>query len=282
MNAQRRALATLLVACACGFAFAASIGPAKGSLVIVGGGKLGPEIVARFVSLAGGVDANFVVFPTAGEDKQLNLPEAEKKFVERFGIKHVTVLHTRDRSIAESAAFVAPLRTATAVWFEGGRQWRLADSYLNTLTEREVKAVLDRGGVVGGSSAGATIQGSYLVRGAPEGAHIMMSKGHEEGFSLIQNVAIDQHLLKRHRENDLVAVIEAHPELLGIGIDESTAIVVHGNRFQVIGESKVGIYDGQDHEGKKYFFLNAGDTYDLNKRSVHTGTKAAGQSKSAP
>src|SRR5437763_989693 len=278
MNLPRRALAAGLLGAACAFAFAASIGPPKGSLVIVGGGKIGPEIIARFVSLAGGSDASFVLIPTAAEDKQINLADSEKKFAERFGVKHGTVLHTRDRAMADSSDFIAPLRTATAVWFEGGRQWRLADSYLNTRTEREVKAVLDRGGVVGGSSAGATIQGSYLVRGAPEGAHIMMSKGHEEGFSLVKNVAIDQHLLKRHRENDLVAVIEAHPELLGIGIDESTAIVVHGNRFQVIGESKVGIYDGQDHEGKRYFFLSAGDTYDLSKRSVHTGTKAASQS----
>jgi cyanophycinase len=281
MNARRGTLAAGLFACTCAFVFAASSGPSKGSLVIVGGGKLGPEIVARFVSLAGGPDANFVVIPTAGEDRQINLPEAEKKFCERFGVRHVTVLHTRDRTVAGSADFVAPLRTATAVWFEGGRQWRLADSYLNTLTGREVKAVLDRGGVVGGSSAGATILGSYLVRGATEGAHIMMSKSHEEGLGLVKNVAIDQHLLKRHRENDLVAVIDAHPDLLGIGIDESTAIVVQGDKFQVIGESKVGIYDGQDHDGKKYFFLNAGDTYDLGRRSVHPGTNA-GAFKTAP
>ena len=281
MNVQRCRLAIALLTCVCGLAEVdTSIGPAKGFLVIVGGGKVGPEIVARFVSLAGGPDANFVLIPTAAEEKQINVAEAEKKFAAQFNVKHVTVLHTRDRAVADSSQFVAPLRTATAVWFEGGRQWRLADAYLNTLTDREVKAVLDRGGVVGGSSAGATIQGSYLVRGAPEGAHIMMAKGHEEGLALIKNVAIDQHLLKRHRENDLVAVIEAHPELLGIGIDESTAIVVHGNRFQVIGQSKVGIYDGKDHEGKKYFFLEPGDFYDLSQRSIKTSTSAA--AKSAP
>lgn len=266
MSATRRIAALGALAYACTFASAASLGPAKGYLVIVGGGKIGPEIIARFVTLAGGADANFVVIPTAAEEAGINLADIEKKFAAQFGIKHVTVLHTRDRSVADSPAFVAPLRTASAVWFEGGRQWRLADSYLNTATEREVKAVLNRGGVVGGSSAGATIQGSYLVRGAPEGAHIMMSPGHEQGFALLQNVAIDQHLLKRHRENDLVAVIDAHPDLLGVGIDESTAIVVHGNRFQVIGESKVAIYDGRDHDGKKYFFLSPGDSYEFDPR----------------
>ncbi|MGI8741071.1 MAG: cyanophycinase [Bryobacteraceae bacterium] len=252
---------------ACSWTFAASIGPSKGSLVIVGGGKVGPEIVARFVSLAGGSDANFVVIPSAGEDRQIN-SEVEKKFGERFGVKHVTVLHTRDRGIADSATFVAPLLEASGVWFEGGRQWRLVDSYLGTRTEREIKAVLDRGGVIGGSSAGATIQGSYLVRGATEGNTVMMAKSHEQGFGLIKNVAIDQHIITRHREKDLGAVIEAHPELLGIGIDESTAIVVQGDRFQVIGQSKVAITDGKDHEGKKYFFLSSGDRYDLAHHQV--------------
>ena len=250
---------------ACSWMLAASVGPSKGALVIVGGGKIGPEIVARFVSLAGGAEANFVVIPTAGEDRQINA-EVASKFAERFAVKHVAVLHTRDRSVADSESFVEPLRTASGVWFEGGRQWRLADSYLNTRTERELNALVDRGGVVGGSSAGATIQGSYLVRGATEGNTVMMSKGHESGFGLVKNVAIDQHIVTRHREGDLAAVIEDHPELLGIGIDESTAVVVQGDRFEVIGKSKVAITDGKDHDGKKYFFLNPGDRYDLAQR----------------
>ncbi len=251
---------------ACGLLPAATLGPPKGALVIVGGGKIDPQIVERFVTLAGGPDAQFVVIPTAAEDSQINIDENKKRFSERFGVKKVTVLHTTNRLTADSEQFVLPLQTAAGVWFEGGRQWRLADAYLGTRTEREVKAVLDRGGVIGGSSAGATIQGSYLVRGAREGNSLMMSPGHEQGFGLLSNSAIDQHLLTRHREKDLVGVIEAHPELLGIGIDESTAIVVQGNRFKVVGISKVAIYDGHEHDGNKYFFLSPGDTYDLRKK----------------
>jgi cyanophycinase len=71
-------------------------------------------------------------------------------------------------------------------------------------------------------------------------------------------------LITRKRENDLVAVIDAHPELIGVGIDEGTAIVVEGDRFEVIGPSKVAVYDGQDHHGRKYFFLSAGDKYEFN------------------
>lgn len=241
-----------------------SSGPPKGALV-VGGGNDVPEIRAKFVELAGGPDARFVLIPTASGEDEVS-PRAVEGFKRRFGVKNVTVLHTNDRKKADSEAFVAPLREADAVWFGGGRQWRIVDAYLGTRTQREIEAVLARGGVIGGSSAGATIQGSYLVRGAPEGNHIMMAEGHEVGFGYLKNVAVDQHLLTRGREKDLVPVIRAHPELLGIGLDEPAAIVVKGDQFEVIGRSKVAIYDNRDHDGKTYFFLDVGDRYDLKAR----------------
>ncbi len=244
-------------------------GPKKGTLVIVGGGQVGPEIRSRFIQLAGGPHANFVVIPTADEDRNLtDLAKIKDRFVQTWGVKNVTVLHTRDRKVADTKQFAEPIRHASAVWFPGGRQWRLADSYLNTRTEKEIKKLLDRGGVVGGSSAGATIQGSYLVRGAVEGNTIMMSPGHEAGLALMKNVAIDQHIITRHREKDLDPVIAAHPGLLGIGIDESTAIVVHGTEFEVTGKSKVAIHDGKPHDGGNFYFLQPGEKFNLATRSV--------------
>ena len=245
---------------------ALSAGPDHGALVIVGGGAVGPEIAARFVALAGGPESEFVVIPTASETERIDTKRAAERFARTFGVEKVTVLHTRDRAEADTEEFVAPLKKAKGVWYDGGRQWRLVDSYLNTRTQRELAAVLARGGVIGGSSAGATIQGSYLVRGAREGNRIMMAKGYEAGFGHVRNVAIDQHIIPRHREQDLVPVIEAHPELLGLGIDESTAVVVQGDRFEVIGKSVVGIYDGEDHDGKRYYFLNKGEHFDLKER----------------
>jgi cyanophycinase len=248
-------------------AWPASLGPSQGYLVIVGGGKVGLEITQRIIDLAGGPDAPMVYIPTAEEgDPKI---AAEATFLAQAGVKHVTVLHTRDPKMADTEAFVEPLRTARAVWFEGGRQWRLADAYLKTRMEKELFRVLERGGVIAGSSAGATIQGSYLVRGAPEGNTIMMARGHEQGFGFLRNAAVDQHVLTRQREDDLDVVIEQHPELLGIGIDESTAIVVHGNLFEVIGSSKVLIHDGkfQPPAGeKRYYVLAPGDRFDLKKR----------------
>lgn len=249
----------------------ATHGPKNGYLFIVGGGN-GSKVMPRFYELAGGTNAHVVCIPTASADGTFNEEQVKAEFL-RAGAASVDVLHTRDRKVADSESFVKPLRSATAVWFGGGRQWRLVDSYLGTRTEREIKKVLERGGVVGGSSAGATIQGSFLVRGAsgtaqnPDGDNtIMESQGHLVGFGLLTDCAIDQHVITRHRESDLESVIEAHPNLLGIGIDEGTAIVVHGDRFEVIGPSKVIISDGQKHDESRHYLLSAGDRFDLLKR----------------
>ncbi len=248
-------------------ALAASVGPENGYLVIVGGGQLGPEIEGRFIELAGGKDAPMVFIPTA-EEVDPPRATAENNWLTKAGCTHVAILHTRDPKVADSEAFVEPLREARAVWFEGGRQWRLVDAYLHTRTERAIANVLERGGVVGGSSAGATIIGSYLVRGAREGNTIMMAPGYEEGMGFLKDSAIDQHVITRHRENDLNEVIAKHPALLGIGIDESTAIVVHGDRFEVIGKSKVFIHDAKTAAagGHPYYTLEKGDMFDLAAR----------------
>ena len=246
---------------------AQEVGPKRGTLVVVGGALEDSFILDRFLELAGGPEAPLVIIPTAGEGDLYDDFYSGVADFRKAGFKDVTVLHTRDRNVANSDEFVAPIRRARAVWFPGGRQWRLADAYLDTRTELELHAVLDRGGVIGGTSAGATIQGSYLVRGDTRNNAIMMGD-HVEGFGFLKNAAIDQHLLARNRHFDLIPVIEKHPDLLGIGIDEDTAIVVVGDSFEVVGESVVAIYDNRRtlaNEGR-FYFLRAGDTYDLKTR----------------
>jgi cyanophycinase len=244
---------------------ASKVGPSSGALIVDGGGE-NAETIKRFVALAGGVDSPIVLIPTASESEEIDLTRQGQTFMRRFGFKNVTVLHTRDRAEADKEEFAAPLKGARGVWFGGGRQWRLVDSYMGTRTQREIEAVLSRGGVIGGSSAGATIQGSYLLRGAREGNHIMMAKGYEEGFGYLKGVTVDQHLIVRRRQDDLVGVIAKKPELLGLGLDEPAAIVVQRDRMEVIGRSVVGIYDGKDHDGKRYYFLAPGEVFDLAAR----------------
>lgn len=259
-------LVTLALAAATS-AIAAEVGPTNGSLVVAGGGVTDLAIYERFVSLAGGPEAPIVVIPTAGTGESYSDFWPGLQRLRDAGATDIKVLHTRDRQKADREDFVAPLQQARGVWFSGGRQWRLVDAYLGTRTLTEIRAVLERGGVVGGSSAGATIQGSYLVRGDSSTNTIMMGD-HTEGFGFLANVAIDQHLLRRNRHFDLVEVIEAHPELLGIGLDENTAIVVRGDTFEVIGSGYIAIYDSTKVAGDhmKFYFLAPGDRYDLGTR----------------
>jgi cyanophycinase len=258
---------------------AVATGPDIGALVIAGGGELlGSGILERFLELAGGPDASIVVIPTADGASSYTEDWSGLQALRAAGARNITILHTYDPETADRDEFVAPLRAASGVWFPGGRQFRLAEAYLGTRTLEEVLNVLDRGGVVGGSSAGASIQGSYLVRGAREGNHIVMSPGHDEGFGLLQNTAIDQHLIVRRRERDLLQVLAARPELLGIGIDESTAIVVQGDAFEVVGASRVAIYDGSPRSAADgYYFLDPGARYNLRYRTPELLSVTASQ-----
>jgi cyanophycinase len=255
--------------------WAQEVGPPSGALVIVGGGMRDQAIVERFLNLAGGPDAPIVVIPTAGGAEEYDQYWQGLLQFKAAGATNLTVLHTTDRTEADTDEFAQPIREARGVWFSGGRQWRLADSYLHTKVHQELWALLERGGVIGGSSAGATIQGSYLARGDTKTNTIMMGD-HEEGMGFLKNTAIDQHLLRRNRQFDLIEIIEAHPDLLGIGLDENTAIVVQGDRFEVIGQSYVAVYDHnrQLDSGGLFYFLAPGNRFNLATREAFTiGTR---------
>ncbi len=238
---------------------------AKGSLVIVGGGAVPPVIVERFLTLAGGKDAPILVIPTA-QDDPLAADHPEAELFRRHGATNVAVLHTRDRKTADAPPFAKPLSSAKGVWFGGGRQWRFVDAYEGTLTLVAVRGVLERGGVIGGSSAGASIQGEYMPRGHPLGNTVVMAEGYERGFNFLPGVAVDQHFFKRNRFADMTGLMAKRPDLLGIGIDEATAVVVTGHTAEVIGASKVAFYDyrsGKPAGDKDYVAVPAGGRYDL-------------------
>jgi cyanophycinase len=246
------------------------VGPKAGHVVVVGGGTMGPELYAKMMELAGGPDAPVVVVPTAGGDTTYPADWAGASGFKKAGAKNVFILHTIDRKVADSDAFVEPLKKAKLVWFGGGRQWHLVDSYTGTKTETEFRRVLERGGVVGGSSAGASILSSFLVRGARENNFIMMAPDYLVGFGYLRNVAIDQHVVARDRLMDMPQVIAKHPELLGISEDEGTAWVVTGDHAEIMGRNKAFVYNGKDatDPGQPYLTLRPGDTYDLGLRRV--------------
>jgi cyanophycinase len=286
--------AVLLVALLVTGTVAQEIGPPRGALVVSGGGDVSGVILERFLELAGGPGAPIVVIPTssAPDSCYLDLSIPDCRFDESYsglrrfrqaGAQNLAVLHTRDRQVANTAEFVEPIRQARGVWLMGGRQWKHADSYLNTKVHEELHAVLERGGVIGGSSAGAHVQGDYM--------NVSRSSANEfagrrlpaslwrQGFKFLRGVAIDVHVLARNRQFDMVGVIQSHPEMLGIGLDESTAIVVRGDEFEVIGSSYVLVYDNERWVeadpaetfrtvGGPFYFLRAGDTYNLKAREA--------------
>ncbi len=264
---------------------ATEYGPATGTLVIVGGGSMaGTGIMERFIELGGGAEeGRFVVVPTAGGnyDREGDLRVFDEDQVlaswREHGVMNVSMLHTHDAKLADTEAFSADLAQATAVWFNGGRQWNIVDSYAGTRTYDLFHAVLERGGVIGGSSAGATIQGEYLVRGATEGSQIVMTdeENHQLGFEFLRKSAIDQHINARMRWDDIIPVIEQQPHLLGIGLSEGTAIIVTGDTFEVMGKWKVAVHDNTrtyQPWQKPYFVLAPGDAYDMKaRRTVKLG-----------
>jgi cyanophycinase len=270
-----------------GFAAEKTTGPELGTLVIVGGGDRDNAMFRHFVKLAGGKDAKLVVIPTAASsDPDYDYAEhrSARYAREELGMQNVSVVHSDNREIAGTAEFVAPIRKADAIWFTGGRQWRIADAYLGTLAETEIRNVLKRGGVIGGSSAGASIQGSFLVRGDTKGSQILIGN-HQHGFGFIRNSAIDQHVIPRRRQAGLIEILTDPDQkietsinrkaLLGIGIDEATAIVVRKNQLEVIGRKNgvVLIYDptkwtSTTTNPDKYLTLNPGAKYNLETRTV--------------
>lgn len=208
-----------------------------GSLIIAGGGTLPAEVRERFLDLAGGPQrARLIVIPAYdASDSQIT---AVSEFWRKLGVASVQVLHARSRAEANHQKFADPLDDATGVWLSGGTQAWLSAQYAGTLVEDKLQAVVRRGGVAGGSSAGAAAMSKVMIEQGLEDAVEGV------GFDLLKGAIIDQHFLRRSRLNRLLRLMQSHPDLIAFGIDEGTALVVqvpHG-RLGVIGASYVLAY----------------------------------------
>lgn len=230
---------------------------AEGSLVIVGGGRLPQSVITKFVELAGGASARLVVIPTASSDDSLATVEESAELWRSRGITDVALLHTRDRREAGSEKLVGPLRQATAVWISGGQQSRLADAYVGTRVQQELRSLLQRGGVIGGTSAGAAIQSDVMIESGNPVPKI------SRGLNLVSQAIIDQHFLRRNRANRLLTAVRQYPDLTGIGIDESTAVVLQGCQGTVVGESFVTLLSQQNGQPLQIQTLRKGAQFEL-------------------
>lgn len=240
----------------------------QGTLILVGGGETPADAALRFIEASGGPEAPMVVVSTATGDRAP--PEDEVTgWLTSAGARQVQRVHARTREEAEDPAVLGLLQKASGVWFTGGRQWRLVDAFLDTAAERLLHEVLKRGGVIGGTAAGASMSAGYLVRGNPLDNKKIMAEGYEDGFGFLPGTAVDPFFSQRNRFSDMAELKLSYPQLVGLGLDEGTAVVVKGHELEVIGRNRVCVFDrrAQAAAGEQSFdVLLAGDRYDLSQR----------------
>src|SRR5262249_47283000 len=198
-------------------------------LFLVGGGKVPEEALQQFVTLAGGRTAHVAVVTTASETADSGDVESRLVFWRSQPISELSIIHAPSPEIADDPKFTQPLTTATGVWFIGGHQERLTKTYLGTRTEKAIKAVLKRGGVVGGTSAGAAIMSPVMILGGNPQALL------GPGFGFLPGTLVDQHFLKRKREKRLLHALSFYQKLVGFGIDENTVLVENARHLRGLG-----------------------------------------------
>jgi cyanophycinase len=210
-----------------------------GPLLIVGGGNVPPEVNRKLVQLGGGREARVVVVPFASS--LTNAGESAAEELRSLGARSVEVLSGTNRTAAYAA-----LKRATAVWFTGGDQSSLM-LRLNELGLVElIRERHGRGLVAGGTSAGAAVMSKVMIAGWKPGNVPLIG----EGLGLWPEAIVDQHFVARGREPRLRLAVQTHPELLGVGIDEGTAVLARGSDFEVIGQSTVTVIEARGPPGQ--------------------------------
>jgi cyanophycinase len=238
---------------------AAPHGVRRGYLFIVGGGPQPPALVQRFVDLAGGKGkAKIVVFAMASSDGRAS-GEEKAADLRKLGAQAENIYVDHDE--ANSDAVVQRMAGVTGVWFGGGDQLLLTRALLGTRVERAIHERYRAGAVIGGTSAGAAVMSTPMLTG--EETHVggvrppadstdaFMTIARDNvvtvnGFGLIEGAVVDQHFLRRRRHNRLISVVLEKAPHLGVGIDESTALIVHPDgHWSVLGESAATVYDAR-------------------------------------
>jgi len=266
-------------------AVSASAAESRGHLVLIGGGDKPPEAMAKFIELAGGAGAPIVVVPTASTEPD-TIPYYLDLFRREYGCTDVVAIDVRGPADARRPEVLAALERARGVFFGGGDQVRILSAFHGSPALAAVRALYERGGVIGGTSAGTACQTPRMITG--NGDFTVVRRNAVElwqGLGLWPGVIVDQHHIVRQRFNRLLAVVLEHPEELGVGVDEATAAWVKPDgTFEVLGRSAVFVIDaagsrvtsqtsetGQDpigvHDLRMHVLL-PGERYDVARREV--------------
>ena len=261
----------------------------EGHLIIIGGGDKPGPVIERIVELARGPDAKIIVIPNASSEP-VESAEYQVNQFRSFGSRNVESI-SFSKETANDDSVLGRLNETDGIFFCGGDQSELTADLLDTRLLERIREIYYKGGVISGTSAGAAVMsevmitGNELVNKDSSVAFNIIEKGNiqtTKGFGFITKAVIDQHFIKRKRNNRLISVILEHPDLLGIGIDESTAIQVNpDDTFEVLGESQIIIYnplnakdirlnqDGKFSVGNiRMDILVNGQKFDMNKKQI--------------
>ncbi len=261
----------------------------KGSLFIIGGGERDEAMMRRFVDAARRFGTGrIVVFPMASSEPKETGDGLVAELLKYGAPGAASVILTREQALAEGSDRV--LDGAGGVFFSGGDQSRQTAVLLHTPIHRRLLELYAAGCVMGGTSAGAAVMSEVMITGdekrkPEEGKEFQTIEAGNvvttEGLGFLRTAIIDQHFVVRKRLNRLISLVAEHPRLLGVGIDESTAVVVErGRRFEVIGEGQVLVWDGArarvrtaadgrlGFTGMVFHTLLPGDRFDLAARKI--------------
>ncbi len=263
--------------------------PPKGNLIIVGGGDTPDDVYVRFVALSGGLGkTRIAVLPMASSKFDEEVTEVMEDF-HRLGAD--TELVNLSNEEAKSEAVVKHLEKFDAYWFSGGDQSRLLKALAGTPALDVIVQRYKEGATIGGTSAGASVMSTVMLTGRMQKPHneeevelLNIAKGMMEvskGFGVIKGAIVDQHFMKRARYNRLVSAVLDHPQLIGIGIDEETALLVRPDGiWEVLGKYYVKFFDARrarivDDEGPmakasdiRMHILPAGSEFNAKSRKV--------------
>ena len=261
----------------------------NGHLVIIGGGDFPDYVMQKIIDLAGGKDSKIIVIPNASSEPIESGESNVDEFI-KMECSNVNYLYC-NREEANQDSIIKKLDGVTGIFFGGGDQAFLTRDLLGTKLLAAIKNIYKNGGVVSGTSAGAAVMSEVMITGNElknddsTDIFITIEKGNVEnieGFGFLNTVIIDQHFIKRKRLNRLISMVLENPDLIGIGIDEETSIVVNPDEtFEVLGENQVMIFNPINSlnikedslgnlgvENLKVDILLSGDKYNLKTRSI--------------
>ena len=219
----------------------------SGPLLIIGGHEDKENdrvILSELARLLGG---GRLVIATVASKEPDGYFEAYREAFEALGVTDLVELYVHERSDSSSREATQKLEGAAGVFFTGGDQLRISSQIGDTPVERRILDLHRKGGVIAGTSAGASVMSETMLVKGPSAESYRIGELHmAPGLGLMRHVIIDQHFAERGRYGRLLGAVAHNPRLLGVGLDEDTALLVRGDSGRVLGSGAVYVVDGEE------------------------------------